>query len=139
MSLAGSPRVCLVGPYSAPDDAGLTDPCWGEPDLVELLAAQLNGAGSPVLEPGQPVVVSATLRRGDVRCDYPPGEWRLQLVAEPLVDGQSAGALTVPDVVVRVPFDPATALALLPPDRTRYCGLATVVYQEQGEPPLASP
>ena len=49
VALAEPPRVCLVGPHWAPDDAGLSDRCWGEPDLGALLAAQLeaDAAGSP--------------------------------------------------------------------------------------------
>ena len=38
--LAGPPRLCLVGPFAAPDDAGLIDRCWGDPDPGAALAAR---------------------------------------------------------------------------------------------------
>ena len=140
LTLAAPPRVCLVGPYSAPDDAGLSDRCWGEPDLGGLLAEELttDAAGHPMLIAGQPIVLSAALRRGDVRCDYPPGEWQLEVTLEPLVYGVSVGALDLPPAALEVP---PTADGPLPLNLfgTRYCGLATVVYRDQGEPPVAGP
>jgi hypothetical protein len=137
ITLASPPRVCLVGPFSAPDDAGLTDRCWGEPDLGELLAEQLgtDDAGHPTLEAGRPTIVAAVIRRGEVRCDYPPGEWQLEVTLEPLVDGRSAGALQLPPVAVSVPPTTTEPLPLML-FGTRYCGLANVVYCEQGEPPI---
>jgi hypothetical protein len=140
LTLSGPPRVCLVGPYSAPDDAGLSDRCWGEPDLGALLAEQLptDAAGHPMLVAGQPIVVSAALRRGDVRCDYPPGEWQLEVTLEPLVDGTSAGGIELVPTSVEVPSRAAGPLPLILFD-TRYCGLATIVYRDQGEPPVATP
>jgi hypothetical protein len=141
VALAAPPRVCLVGPYAAPDDAGLTDPCWGQPDLGALVAAALatDGSGHPALAAGHPVVVDATLRRGDARCDYPPGGWTLQVAADPMVDASAAGVLDLPALAVAIPFQGITASPLLPIDQTRYCGLATAVYGEQGEPPVPSP
>ncbi len=55
LTLAAPPLVCLVGPYSAPDDAGLSDRCWGEPDLGQLLADQLplDDAGHPTVQGGR--------------------------------------------------------------------------------------
>jgi hypothetical protein len=140
LTLAGPPRVCLVGPYSAPDDAGLSDRCWGEPDLGGLLAQQLttDATGHPRLVAGQPIVVSGGLRRGTVRCDYPPGEWQLEVTLEPLLDGSAAGRIELPAVSIDVPSLVADPLRLVLFD-TRYCGLATVVYRDQGEPPVATP
>jgi hypothetical protein len=133
------PRFCLVGPFSAPDDAGLSDPCWGEPDLGLLVGPTLpsDAAGHPTFPAGRPVTLSATLRRGDVRCDYPPGKWVLEIKADPVVDGAGVGARSLSDVSFEVPFATTGPLTLL--GGTRYCGLATVVYREQGEPPVQSP
>ncbi len=141
VALAGPPEACLVGPYSAPDDAGLSDRCWGEPDLGALVAAApaIDGAGHPALLAGRPIVVDAPLHRGQVRCDYPPGDWRLEIAASPLIDGSAVGAMDLPDVVIRLLYQGTTALRLLPIDQTRYCGLATAVYLEQGEPRVSPP
>lgn len=136
VALAAPPRVCLVGPFSAPDDAGLTDRCWGTPDLAALVASQL-AAGSArhlTLEADHPILLSATLRRGTVRCDYPPGEWLLEVTLDLLVDGTPVTGLDLPTVSVFVPVGPAAPLPYLRVDTTRYCGLANVVYRDQGEP-----
>jgi len=141
VALVGPPRVCLVGPFWAPDDAGLSDRCWGEPDLGELLAAQLttDAAGHTTLEADRPIVLAARLRRGDVRCDYPPGDWHLEVQLEPLVDGSSAGVMELPPVRLSVPPDVANTQPLTLIEATRYCGLANVVYREQGEPSVTTP
>jgi hypothetical protein len=140
LTLAGPPRVCLVGPYSAPDDAGLSDRCWGEPDLGGLLAQRLttDPTGHPMLLAGQPIVLSGGLQRGTVRCDYPPGAWQLEVTLEPLLDGSSSGRIELPPVGIGVPYLVADPLRLVLLD-TRYCGLATVVFRDQGEPPVATP
>jgi hypothetical protein len=137
IALAALPRFCLVGPYSAPDDAGLTDRCWGEPDLGALVGAQLprDATGRPLFPAGE-VAVTAALRRGDVRCDYPPGAWVLEVTGASMVAGEATAETST---VVQLAVSPATAgpLALL--KQTRYCGLATVVFEDQGEPPIQSP
>jgi hypothetical protein len=139
--LAGPPHVCLVGPFWAPDDAGLTDRCWGEPDLGGLLAAELatDAAGHPILDGDSPIIVVAKLRRGDVRCDYPPGDWQLEVRFEPLVNGASVGATDLSPVGFSVPAQVGNQLPLSMVKASRYCGLANVVYREQGEPPVAPP
>jgi hypothetical protein len=136
--LAEAPRICLVGPFPAPDDAGLTDRCWGEPDLGALVAEQLvaDAAGRPQLARG-PLLVSAVLRRGDVRCDYPPGTWQVETSFNPLIDGTPAGSQDLPPVDLVVPFAGTQPLQLVKP--SRYCGLASQIYNEQGEPPMATP
>lgn len=141
IALAEPARLCLVGPYSAPDDAGLSDPCWGSPDLGELLAAQLesDAAGHPILREDRPILVAASLVRGDARCDYPPGEWHVEVVLNPLVDGSPVGDLYPPHVTLDVPLERADAPPLAEVLEDRYCGLASAVYREQGEPPVASP
>src|SRR5258706_8204691 len=96
--LAGAPRLCLVGPYSAPDDAGLTDRCWGEPDLAALLLAHASTdvAGRPVLAAATPIALSPTLRRGGTRCDYPPGTRQPPPTIHPLIHGSAARAPPAP-------------------------------------------
>lgn len=136
------PRVCLVGPNSAPDDAGLSDRCWGDPDLSALVVAQLatDAAGHPVLPADRPVTVNATIARGHERCDYPAGAWTLEIDVEPLVDGRAEGRFELPVSRVDVPLEPSgTALRLVTRGDSRYCGLASSVWREQGEPALIAP
>ncbi|MGH3118150.1 MAG: hypothetical protein ACRDQ2_13760 [Gaiellales bacterium] len=139
--LATVPKVCLVGRGWAPDDAGLSDRCWGEPDLERVVAAQLamDAAGQAVLLADHPVEVVVTLRRGDVRCDYPPGTWQLEVALDPVIGGAPSGEVDLPNVSVEIPLETAGPLPFLTVDLTRYCGTASAVYREQGEPPLASP
>jgi ABC-type amino acid transport substrate-binding protein len=140
ITLADAPKVCLVGPYSAPDDAGLSDRCWGDPDLGALLAAQLptDSSGHPQIPARQPIAVNAALERGDVRCDYPPGEWTLEVGLEPFVDGISAGRIDLPPVTFEVPWQTSQPIPLRL-FGTRYCGLANSVYRDQGEPDVVTP
>jgi len=135
--LAEPPFICLVGPYSAPDDAGLESPCWGEPDLGPTLTAQLakDAAGHYVLG-ATAVDVSTTLNRGSQRCDYPPGKWEVELKLKPL---GSDVARYVPDTTFDVPIAETGPLKLLPTTQTRYCGLATAIVQQQGEPEVIQP
>ncbi len=140
ITLARPPKVCLVGPYSAPDDAGLSDRCWGDPDVGALLAAQLptDASGHSQIPAEQPIDVDAALERGDVRCDYPPGEWTLEVALEPLVDGTSAGPIDLPPVTIEVPWQTSQPIPLRL-FGTRYCGLANSVYRDQGEPDVVTP
>jgi hypothetical protein len=133
--LLASPIVaCLLGPDAAPDDAGLESPCWGEPDLGPLLEAALphDADGRLKLAAGEPIALTVTLRRGDVRCDFPPGAWHLRLRVDPILAGTSAGPRAAPDATFDVPFLRGEPLRLVG-DR-RYCGLASRVFREQGEP-----
>jgi hypothetical protein len=134
--LARPPRVCLVGPFWNPLDAGLSDRCWGEPDLGEIVAGRLVAVGSDriVLRPGEPLDLVATLARGETRCDYAPGEWRLQIDAEPVVDGVPQPRQDLADVAVVVPLEPAGALPFRPNAETRFCSYPAAVYDRQGEP-----
>jgi hypothetical protein len=139
IALTGPPRLCLVGPYSAPDDAGLTDRCWGEPDLAALFAAKVakDPAGRPMLSSGTPIAVSVPLHRGSTRCDYPPGTWQLELTLDPLIDGTSSGNREPPAVNLEVPFAGTQPLIFV--TGSRYCGLAETVYRDQGEPAVLTP
>ena len=103
VTLAGAPRLCLTGPFWNPLDAGLDDRCWGDPDLAALLARAMpaDADGRVTLRAGSPVVLQAELARGDERCDYPPGDWLLEVDAEPVIDG-----LTLPrQEITKVPLD----------------------------------
>jgi hypothetical protein len=139
--LEGPPSVCLIGPFWNPLDAGLSDRCWGDPDAAEVLAAQLptDEAGRPTVPAGQPIVVNATLSRGDLRCDYSPGEWQLEIAANPIVGGLPAGTMDVASVTLLVSFAADEPLELLPPSETRLCSYPAAVYLRQGDPPIALP
>jgi len=106
--LAGPPRICLVGPAWAPDDAGLSDRCWGEPDLAAVVDARMppDAAGHVALDAGQPLVIDATVRRGDERCDYRPGTWQLEVSVVPLIDDSAVGSFELPAAALEVPLEP---------------------------------
>ena len=135
------PRLCLVGADSAPDDAGLEDPCWGSPDLSDFLAQRLSrdSYGHLLLPGGRPISFSALLWRGDARCDYAPGDWTLSLAGHPVVDGYHLGMRYAENVPLEVAAPVHGPLRLLRPDRSRFCGLATRSHLEQGEPDILVP
>ena len=137
IELAQPPSACLVGPDPAPDDAGLSDRCWGEPDLSAVFAEALaeSGQSAPRLDPDEPIVVAATLGRGEVRCDYPPGTWQLEMTIQPLVDGLPVEPIELAPVPIEIPSSGQQRLRL-ERQGTRYCGLATRQFLEQGEPPI---
>lgn len=124
--LAGPPQLCLVGPFPAPDDAGLIDRCWGEPDPGAALAPALprDAAGHPLLRAGVSVSLDATLARGDIRCDYPPGDWRLEVILTPLVDGHGWTDVVLPDVPLTVDAAGLAPGRELTRTESRYCGMA---------------
>jgi len=136
--LGGPIVACLVGPDAAPDDGGLESPCWGEPEIGPLIEAQLprGDDGRLRIAAGSPVIVETAVRRGELRCDYPPGRWHLELRVDPIVVGGPAGPRYAPGATFEVPFDPAEPLALVM--ERRYCGLANRVIREQGEPAIAA-
>lgn len=134
VTLATAPRFCLVGPFAAPDDAGLSDRCWGEPDLGESMADRLprDPGGRWLLPAGVRTDIAVTIHRGGVRCDYPPGAWLLEIALDPLIDGTAMGPQYLTSVSIPVPWASPGPLRL---DRTaRYCGLANGPFLEQGEP-----
>ncbi len=134
--LADYPRTCLIGPFSMPDYAGLSDGCWGQPDISRLLWAQLptNGAGRPVLRGGRAVTLSAALERDAGSCDYPPGDWRLEVQIDPFVEGTISRPLDIAPTQLHLLARSPGPLQLV--KLTNYCGIANVVYHEQGEPEL---
>jgi hypothetical protein len=135
------PSFCLIGPYSAPQDAGYESGCWGTPDIAKVLAAELptDGAGHALFPADRALVLDATMQRGGLRCDYPPGRWLLVVQADPLVDGTPMGARQVAEVGFDIPWSSSDQLPFLPVPGVAYCGSANVVYREQGEPQIASP
>jgi hypothetical protein len=143
VTFAEAPRLCLVGPYSAPDDGGLQDPCWGSPDLSAALAGRLptSADGRPMILVGQAIDLSVALERGDVRCDYAPGQWTLEFDARPLVDGQAPSqGVYAPAAQFSVPVPGGNQpLRYLGVASTHYCGLATPIYLDQGEPATLAP
>jgi hypothetical protein len=140
IELAEPPRVCLLWEFGAPDDAGLTDRCWGEPELGALVAARLErtAAGQLAIGAGGPVEIVADLKRGNVRCDYPPANWQLEMALTPRIDGVQVDPIDLPPVAFNVP---ATGDGPLRFQRigTRFCGLATVIVGDQGGPQVATP
>jgi hypothetical protein len=129
--------ACLVGPDPAPDDAGLSDRCWGDADLSALVAGALasDADGRARFAASHPLTITAVVGRGHSGCDYPPGSWRLELLVDPIVGGVADGPRYAPDAEFEVPFDPDEPLPLV--EERRYCGLASKVYREQGEPLVA--
>jgi hypothetical protein len=137
MVLATYPRLCLIGPFSMPGYAGLSDACWGAPDLGPLLRAHLmtDADGRPVLRAGREVTLRATLARDAERCDYPPGRWQLEVEIDRLIEGAASSPVAIASVELNLPAKSAGPLPLV--KRTHYCGIANVVFREQGEPELA--
>jgi hypothetical protein len=136
MTLFQPLSLCLVGPYAAPDDAGLSDRCWGEPDVGAVVASAMGSdAGRPIrLEPGDTVVVETTIARGHERCDYPPGDCRLEIAFDPPGPAGQPDDVVFEDVPLEVPWATIEPLPLLDPRDSRYCGLAGAVLRDQGEP-----
>jgi hypothetical protein len=136
--LAGAPRLCLTGPFWNPLDAGLDDRCWGDPDLAGLLteAMPADANGRVTLRAGSPVVLQADLARGDERCDYPPGDWLLEVDAEPVVDSVTLPRQDIAEVPLTVPLEEDGALAWRSNSDTRFCSFTAAVYTRQGEPEI---
>ena len=134
--LASAPRLCLVGPFWNPLDAGLSDRCWGQPDLSELLAGRLahDVDGHFVLPGKTPIEVHAPIERGTERCDYPPGDWQLEVAIEPLIDGEPAARVYLPDVKLHVPFGDDAPLEYVISRDTRFCSYADAIFRRQGKP-----
>jgi hypothetical protein len=135
------PGFCLIGPFAAPDDAGLSSPCWGAPDLGELVGGRLevDAAGHAMLPAGRVITLEASIGRVRGRCDYPPGQWVVRVEGAPIVDGRSMDTRRFAEVAFDVPYLGTGQLPFIPVCARSYCGLANVVYREQGEPEVASP
>jgi hypothetical protein len=85
------------------------------------------------------VTIEAALQRGDERCDYAPGDWLLEVDAEPVVDDVPGTRLDIAKAPISVPFDGDELLALRPTSDTRVCSYGAGVYTRQGDPPLREP
>ena len=138
VTLAAAPRLCLTGPFWNPLDAGLDDRCWGDPDLAALLAQAMpaDADGTVTLRADSPVVLRTELVRGDERCDYPPGDWLLEVDAEPVVDGVTLPRQDIAEVPLTVPLEDDGALAWRSNSDTRFCSFTAAVYTRQGEPEI---
>ena len=138
VTFAGAPRLCLTGPFWNPLDAGLSDRCWGDPDLASLLveAMPADANGWVTLRAGSPVVLQANLARGDQRCDYPPGDWLLEVDAEPVIDGMTLPRQDIASVPLTVPLEEGGALPWRSNGDTRFCSFTAAVYTRQGEPEI---
>ena len=92
--------------------------------------------GRVTLRAGSPVVLQADLARGDERCDYPPGDWLLEVDAEPVVDGVTLPRQDIAEVPLTVPLEEGGALAWRSNSDTRFCSFTAAVYTRQGEPEI---
>ena len=130
------PRFCLTGPFWNPLDAGLSDRCWGDPDVNDSLRAAMpaDPSGTVTLRAGSPVVLRVPIARGDERCDYPPGDWILEVDAEPVIDGQAQPRQEIAEVPIAIPWDVDGALPWHDNSDTRFCSFTAAVYNRQGEP-----
>ena len=93
--------------------------------------------------PRAPVVVDCralaadleAIERGDERCDYAPGAWRLQIDAELRLDGSVLPRVDVADIALDLPLEPVgTVLPFHPNSETRPCSYIAAVFTRQGEP-----
>lgn len=138
VTLAGAPRLCLTGPFWNPLDAGLADRCWGDPDLAALLVKAMpsDADGRVTLRAGSPIVLQTDIARGNERCDYPPGDWLLEVDVEPIIDGLTLPRQEIAKVPLRIPLEDGGALAWRSNSDTRFCSFTAAVYTRQGEPTI---
>lgn len=138
VTFAAPPRLCLTGPFWNPLDAGLSDRCWGDPDVNESLRAAMpaNPSGTVTLRAGSPVVLRVPIARGDERCDYPPGDWLLEVDAEPVIDGQARPRQDIAMAPITIPWDVEGALSWHDNSDTRFCSFTAAVYTRQGAPQI---
>jgi hypothetical protein len=138
VTFAAPVRLCLTGPFWNPLDAGLSDRCWGDPDINEALRAAMpaDPSGAVTLRAGSPVEIRVPLARGDERCDYPPGDWLLEVDAEPRIDGQVLPRQDITKAPLTIPWDVEGALPWHDNSDTRFCSFTAAVYTRQGEPEI---
>jgi hypothetical protein len=138
VTFAAPPRLCLTGPFWNPLDAGLSDRCWGDPDINEALreAMPADPAGTATLRAGSPVSLRVPIARGDERCDYPPGDWLLEVDAEPVIGGQVLPRTDITKAPVTIPWDVEGALPWHDNSDTRFCSFTAAVYTRQGQPTI---
>jgi hypothetical protein len=136
VTFAAPPRLCLTGPFWNPLDAGLSDRCWGEPDVNESLRAAMSvdPAGTVTLRADSPVVLRVPIARGEERCDYPPGDWLLEVDAEPVIDGEAQPRADIAKAPIAIPWNVGVPLPWHDSSNTRFCSFTAAVYTRQGEP-----
>jgi hypothetical protein len=136
VTFAAPPRLCLTGPFWNPLDAGLSDRCWGEPDVNDALAEHMipDGNGFVTLRANAPVALRVPIARGDERCDYPPGDWLLEVDAEPVIDGQVQPRADIAKAPIAIPWNVGVPLPWHDNSDTRFCSFTAAVYTRQGEP-----
>jgi hypothetical protein len=136
VTFAAPPRLCLTGPFWNPLDAGLSDRCWGDPDVNDSLRAAMpaDRSGTVTLHAGEPVEIEVRLARGDERCDYPPGDWLLEVDAEPVLGGQVQPRHDITKAPLTIPWDVEGALPWH--EDSRFCSFTAGVYTRQGEPTI---
>ena len=137
VTLAGAPRLCLTGPFWNPLDAGLSRSLLGRPGprrIADRRACRADADGRVTLRAGSPVVLRANLARGDERCDYPPGDWLLEVDAEPVVDGVTLPRQDIAEVPLTVPLEEGGALAWRSNSDTRFCSFTAAVYTRRESP-----
>jgi len=136
VTFAAAPRLCLTGPFWNPLDAGLRDRCWGDPDVNDALRAAMpaDPSGMVTLRAGSPVIIRVPIARGDERCDYPPGDWLLEVDAEPVIDGEVQPRRDIAKAPITIPWDVDRALPWHDNSDTRFCSFTAAVYTRQGEP-----
>jgi hypothetical protein len=139
VTIAAPPRLCLTGPFWNPLDAGLSDRCWGEPDVTDALRAAMpaDAAGTVTLRAASPVAIRVPIARGDERCDYPPGDWLLEVDAEAVIDGQAQPRTDIAKAPIAIPWNVGVPLAWHDNSDTRFCSFTAAVYTRQGEPRIA--
>ena len=101
-----------------------------------MLASRLtHDADGHLVLPGKtPIEVHATIERGTERCDYPPGDWQLEVAVEPLIDGERSACVYRPDVALHVSFGGGAPLEYAISRDTRLCSYADAILGRQGEP-----
>ena len=136
VTFAAAPRLCLTGPFWNPLDAGLSDRCWGDPDVNDALRAAMpaDAAGTVTLRAASPVAIRVPIGRGKERCDYPPGDWLLEVDAEPVIDGRAQPRRDIAKAPIIIPWDVDGALPWHDNSDTRFCSFTAAVYTRQGEP-----
>ena len=95
-----------------------------------------DASGAVTLRAASPVVLRVPLTRGDERCDYPPGDWLLEVDAEPVLDGTVQPRQDIAAVPLTLPWDVPDALPWRDNSDTRFCSFTAAVYTRQGEPQI---
>ena len=99
-------------------------------------AMPADPSGTVTLRAGTPVAIRMPIARGDERCDYPPGDWLLEVDAEPVIDGQAQPRMDIAKAPITIPWDVPGALPWHDVSETRFCSFTAAVHTRQGEPQI---